>query len=96
MTKILIYTKEENLDYWIYKITKNLKNYQFWREKESYLICNDLIKICIQTKLYESIRGHRWNEVILDAPIPEKMYYDNIYYNIYTGIKQTENFELIK
>ena len=95
--KILIYTTIENYDFWISVLTKNkdvfiCKSYEWTRILDN----NSKTVYYIFLKITENLRGHRWNEVILDAPISEELYYNVIYYKVRGEIIRTKNFKLIK
>lgn len=94
--KILIYTTIENYDFWISVVTKDkkvsmCKSYGWTRiyDTDNRTIYYVLLKIT------ENLRGHRWNEVILDAPISEELYYNVIYFKAKEIIK-TKNYKIIK
>ena len=93
--KILIYTTQENIDNWILKM---MKSFIFDRKIIKYneiILENDLVYIILRTEISESIRGYRWNYVILDAPIKREILDSCIEPKIITK-NYTENFKIIK
>lgn len=93
--KILIYTIQENIDDWILKIEENFKITRRYKSYDKIGLENNMIKIILKTKISESIRGYRWNYVILDAPIKRELLDSCIESKIITK-NYTKNFEIIE
>lgn len=93
--KILIYTIQENIDDWIFKMAKSFILDRKIIHYDEIILENDLVRIILKTKISESIRGYRWNYVILDAPIKREILVSCIEPKIITK-NYTKNFKIIE
>mgnify|MGYP003303346373 CR=1 FL=1 len=72
MIRILIITN--NVLNWIDKIAGNSREYIFRKSNEILFINTPLFYVAITSEINDRSRGQRWNTIILDKDVSDKIY----------------------